>query len=197
MAKQKTRTKTPKPKKTSLSESLWLLLAEHRLDAISPDMLARHSGASKTEVEALLGDQTGLMRLLADDLTAGALQNYRHDPLSSPRDRLFEFMMLRFDSLQIRRAAISNLIQAAKHSPTLSLALLRAIAPQMSVILQKAQLPASPLHGPILLAAYLAVCRVWLKDSSPDLAATMAALDRHCGRLEHFAKLFGGAASHP
>ncbi len=36
--------------------------------------------------------------------------------------------------------------------------------------------------------AYLATLRVFLRDDSPDMAATMAALDRNLGRLDRFAR---------
>ena len=38
-------------------------------------------------------------------------------------------------------------------------------------------------------AAYLATARVWLRDESPDLAPTMAALDR---RLRGIERWYGG-----
>lgn len=52
--------------------------------------------------------------------------------------------------------------------------------------------PLGLLRAKGLLAVWLAVLRVWLLDESPDLAPTMAALDRHLRRAEQFAVRLDG-----
>ena len=53
-------------------------------------------------------------------------------------------------------------------------------------------LSAGGLRGALRIKAlglvYLATLRVWLRDDSPDMAPTMAALDRHLRRLDGLAR---------
>ncbi len=62
----------------------------------------------------------------------------------------------------------------------------------MAAMLEAARLSAGGLRGLVrakaLGLAYLATMRVFLGDDSPDLAATMAALDRNLRRLDRVAR---------
>ncbi len=62
----------------------------------------------------------------------------------------------------------------------------------MAAMLEAARLSAGGLRGLLrakaLGLAYLATLRVFLRDDSPDLAATMAALDRNLSRLDRLAR---------
>ena len=61
----------------------------------------------------------------------------------------------------------------------------------MTLILEAAGISASGPFGMLrakgLLVVWLATARVWLKDESPDLGPTMAALDRNLRRAERLA----------
>lgn len=110
----------------------------------------------------------------------------------SARDRLFDVLMRRFDALGPYREAIANIIDGQMRDPLAAACGLARLGRSMACMLEASGLSTSGLRGALriktLSAAYLATLRVWLGDESPDMAPTMAALDRHLGRLDSLAK---------
>jgi hypothetical protein len=104
----------------------------------------------------------------------------------SPRERLFDMVMSRFDVLQQHRAGVLQLLRALRTDPATSLLLYSATLRSMKWLLDGASIPTSGLVGPLrvhgLLALWLYAVRAWEKDESPDLSATMAAVDRGLDR---------------
>lgn len=114
----------------------------------------------------------------------------------SPRDRLFDVLMTRFDVLNQRRAAHLALLQGAWRDPLRALPQIPRLELSMRWMLELAGLPVDGLAGQarlrLLSLAWIDVLRVWAKDDSEDLARTMAALDKRLGQLEQLANSFGG-----
>jgi hypothetical protein len=100
----------------------------------------------------------------------------------TPRDRLFDLLMRRFDALQAHRAGILALLRAMPSRPGLALLLAAATRRSMRWMLEAAAIPAHGRLGEVrtraLVGMWLYVLRAWRADTSDDLAATMAALDR-------------------
>ena len=113
------------------------------------------------------------------------------EPEDTPRDRLFEILMSRLDALAAHRTAVAELCRDLPTDPLSALCLAPSVITSMSWMLEAAGIastgPLGLLRAKGLLAVWLAVLRVWLRDESPDLAPTMAALDRHLRRAEQFA----------
>jgi AcrR family transcriptional regulator len=109
----------------------------------------------------------------------------------SARDRLFDVLMRRFDALVPYRPAIARIVGDQARDPLAALCGLAGLARSMACMLEAAGLSTTGIRGALrvkaLSATYLGTLRVWLSDESPDLAATMAALDRHLARLESLA----------
>lgn len=102
----------------------------------------------------------------------------------SPRDRLFEVVMSRFDVLTPHKAALRSL--AGSGLPELS-----QIGPLFSAqrwMLEAAGIGAGGLDGTVRAAGlgtvYASVFRIWLDDDDAGMARTMAALDRRLRRGE-------------
>ena len=108
------------------------------------------------------------------------------------RDRLFEVLMRRFDALKPHREALGNIVFDQARDPVSALCGLGRLECSMAAMLEAARLSAGGLRGLLrakaLGLAYVATLRVFLRDDSPDLAATMAALDRNLGRLNCLAR---------
>ena len=74
--------------------------------------------------------------------------------------------------------------------PVAALALGTALLRSMAWMLEAAGISTHGLRGVIAVkltaGAYAAVLRVWLRDDTPDLAQTMAALDRRLRGIERW-----------
>ena len=108
----------------------------------------------------------------------------------SAHDRLFDALMRRFDALRPYRVALGNIVCAEAGDPASALCGLCRLKRSMAGMLEAARLSTTGLRGALrvkaLCVAYLATLRVFLRDDNPDMAPTMAALDRnlrHLGRL--------------
>jgi len=119
--------------------------------------------------------------IMADEAALSAGSN---EP--SPRERLFDMLMSRFDALQQNRAGILQLLSALRTDPATSLLLYSATLRSMKWLLDGASIPTSGIVGTLrvhgLLALWLYALRAWESDESPDLSATMAAVDRGLDR---------------
>jgi len=111
-------------------------------------------------------------------------------PDERPRDRVFDLLMRRFDALGRHRAAIQRLSRDLPSDPLAALAAGAGLLRSMRWMLEAAGIPGEGLGGIVAVkltaAAYMATLRIWLRDDSPDLAPTMAALDRRLRGIERW-----------
>jgi AcrR family transcriptional regulator len=109
----------------------------------------------------------------------------------SPRDRLFDVLMRRFDALQSRREGTVAILRDLPSDPAALLCLSGRLARSMAWMLEAAGISSSGCAGWVrvkgLAVVYLDALRVWMKDDSPDMARTMAALDKGLRRAERVA----------
>jgi AcrR family transcriptional regulator len=107
-----------------------------------------------------------------------------------PRDRLFDLLMRRFDALQPHKPALEVLRRELPGDPVAGFCAGTALLRSMRWMLEAADIPVSGFRGAIAVrlasGAYLSTMRVWLRDDSPDLARTMAALDARLRRVERW-----------
>jgi AcrR family transcriptional regulator len=110
------------------------------------------------------------------------------DPDERPRDRVFDLLMRRFDALRPHRDALAVLGRELPGDPTTALALGAGLLRSMAWMLEGAGIATAGLRGAVAVkltaGAYAATLRVWLRDDTPDLAPTMAALDRRLRGIE-------------
>ncbi|MFN4277170.1 MAG: TetR family transcriptional regulator [Ferrovibrio sp.] len=107
------------------------------------------------------------------------------------KDRLFEAVMARLDALTPHKAAIRVLMRELPADPAaLACFLYGGLRQGLDWTLASAGLDQSGLAGILrrktLGAVYLDTLRVWLKDESADLSATMAHLDKRLGQAMRF-----------
>lgn len=104
----------------------------------------------------------------------------------TPRDRLFDAVMARFDQLQAHRDGVLALMEALRFDPATALLLYGATLRSMKWMLEGAAIPAQGVVGQLrihgLLAVWTYALRAWERDEGSDLPATMAAVDRALDR---------------
>jgi len=110
-----------------------------------------------------------------------------------PRDRVFDLLMRRFDALTPYRGVIEALGRDVPADPFAALAAGARLLRSIRWMLEAAGISGEGLGGVVAVkltaGAYLMTLRTWLRDDSPDLAPTMAALDR---RLRNIERWYGG-----
>jgi hypothetical protein len=114
----------------------------------------------------------------------------------SPRDRLFDMLMRRFDALQTQRDGVRALMRALPGDPALALLMGLSTQGSMAWLLGAAGLKATGLGGVLrskgLTAVWIYALRAWEKDDTADLSITMAALDRALSRAERIGSWLDG-----
>jgi len=134
----------------------------------------------------------GVMKRVDAAVLAGTPRQV--DPEETARDRLFDVMMRRYDTLKPHREAIRSIVRAARRDPLLALALAPSARHSMAAMLEAAGLSSEGVSGAVrqngLLAIYAAVSRVFDGDDSADLSKTMAALDGRLKTAERWAQTF-------
>lgn len=114
------------------------------------------------------------------------------DPEESPRDRLFDVLMRRFDAMKDHRDAITAIADAGMRDPIAGLCLSGGLMRSMRWMLEAAGIRAAGPKGRILTrglaTVWLATMRTWLRDDSEDMARTMAALDRNLATAERLVR---------
>lgn len=113
----------------------------------------------------------------------------------SPRDRLFDLMMRRFDVLSGHRAGIKAILRDLRLDPLTALLQARQLELSMRWTLQSAGISTSGLLGQARVRAlcliYGLVLRAWEQDDSPDLDRTMKALDQRLRQAEQWQNTLG------
>ena len=109
----------------------------------------------------------------------------------SVRDRLFDLLMRRFDALNAYKPAVETIVRESWGDPAAALITGSRMLSSMQWMLEAAGVST---RGPLGLVRcnalgliYAKAVRAWLKDSSEDMTATMAELDkglRQAERLE-------------
>ena len=114
---------------------------------------------------------------------------------TSPRDRLFDILMERFDVAGESRDGVVSILKSCKVDPKQAVISLPHLGGSMARMLEAAGLDTAGLRGAArvagLTALYMWVMRIWVEDDSEDLSKTMAALDKGLGRLESAANSLG------
>ena len=161
---------------------------------VSMDAVAARAGVALGEALLLVPSKKHLMlAFLAriDERTLGPVTKLAAE--DSPRDRLFEILMRRFDALNERREEAKAVITGVARDPASAVAGLCRLRRSFVGILEAAGIGASGPCGCVRVAGLKAIAavglRAWMTDDSADLAKTMAALDRALDRAEKLASM--------
>ena len=153
--------------------------------------IAEAADMSLAELHAEFADKAAILRGLVDRADRHVLQSApkKPDADASPRDRLFDVLMRRFDALRPYR---EGLAAVAREGGGVGVAeaicgaqrMLRSLAWMLEV----AGISSGGFSGSArvkgLAVVYAATFATWLRDETEDMSKTMAALDRRFARGE-------------
>ena len=157
--------------------------------------IAAGAGLSLAEAHAAFPSKaailTGILRRIDEQVLAGG----DIDDDASARDRLFEILMRRFDALAPHKKAIVSILGEICADPLAFVCAAPGFLKSMAWMLEAAQISSAGVLGAArtkgLALIYANALRVWLGDETPDMAPTMAALDRGLRRAEQMTALCG------
>ncbi len=155
--------------------------------------VAAEAGTTLAALRARFDDRTALLdrfdAVIDATVLAGTAPPSAADTV---KDRLFDVLMRRFDALAPHRPGVLAFWAGLRRDPLAALCRLPAALNSMRWMLEAASVPSSGSSGLLrakaLLAVWLSACRAWETDETPDLAPTMAALDKALTRAESLAE---------
>ena len=171
---------------TLAGESGWRSLSMGDIALAAGISLAELSRCFASRYEILDGFERMMDRRMLDGAAAGDIND-------KPRDRLFDIIMERLEAMAPYRDGLGRVAKEVPFDPPSGLVLAAALPRAISWMFAGARIdiggPLMPLKLAVLGGIYMSVVRVWFQDNDPDLAKTMAALDRGLDRAK---TLLGG-----
>ncbi len=190
-----------------LGNAAWTLLATHPVDQIDLDVVADMAGVERGPAGVLSGSVQGLVLAKMTRLDRQSLMETYDDIQDagavSIREKIIEGLLHWFETYAPYRSQIDQLNKYARSHPDLALRLLVGLEALIRHILVMSGDAALGLKGMVrvkgVACVFLATARVWMKDDSNDLAATMKILDQRMSRAEEWGislRIFEGGRSH-
>lgn len=191
MAKKSTET----IKKKSIRAALDLAVAKGWADVSLRD-IADKAGIGLNELREYFDDKTDILAAYGKMIDRRVLEAHKEIEQSlPPRDRLFDILMERFDIINEDKEAVCVILSAFCFDPKQAVISLPHLGRSMTWMLEAAGIETGGYRGAVkvlgLTAIYLKTLRSWKDDESPDMAKTMAALDRNLEMAERWAGRFG------
>ncbi len=158
--------------------------------------IAQGADISLVELHAHFDDKSDVLVALGRMIDRRVLEAFESvEAEASPRDRLFDVMMERFDALNDYRGGVLSIVHSFKFDPKEAVLSCPHLCRSMSWMLEASGVDTNGLRGAAkiigLTGVYLRVLKVWSGDDSPDMGKVMAALDKHLGQAESLANRFG------
>lgn len=154
--------------------------------------IAERAGTRLADLVEHFPDRTAILAAYADRIDRAMMAD-AVDRDESPRDRLFDVIMRRFDAMAGDRKALSAILRHTADDPKALLCGGRRYLRSMALILETAGISASGLRGlakiHVVAAIYLYVFKIFLADDSADHARTMAALDKSLRRISDWSAM--------
>lgn len=181
----------PPDERDRIIDAMLRLIAEHGWRRLSLAAVAAEAGVPILAVYRNFGSRvailTAFLRRIDEAVLTAPLET---DADERPRDRIFDLIMRRFDALLPYRDALIVLGRELPTEPCAALAVGARLLRSVAWMLEASNISAAGLGGAVAVrataAAYLVTSRVWLRDDLPDLAPTMAALDRRLRGIERW-----------
>jgi AcrR family transcriptional regulator len=116
----------------------------------------------------------------------------RLDEADTPRDRLFEIVMRRFDAMNEHRDGARALVIGVSRDPQTAVMSLCYLERSFRAMLEAAGISTGGIVGLVRVQGLKAVLayalNAWVRDDSDDMAKTMAALDKALDRAESLSR---------
>ena len=173
------------------------LLAEKPFERIGLAEIATAAAVSLATLRAEFESPLAILAAHVKEIDRAVLEAGGDDMKDEPpRERLFDVLMRRLETLEPHKAAMRSLVRSAMRNPGLAVALNSLAVRSQQWMLTAADIRASGPKGVVraqgLAVLFASVVRTWIDDDDPGHARTMAALDRALARGQSWSGLLDG-----
>ncbi len=187
--------KIKKDHQQNIIETALNLAAQKDWSSVTLHEIATRSGVDCADLRHHFSSKDAILDRFSDVIDTQLAEKIDPDIATAPvRERLFELLMARFDLLTGHKEALRSIMNSVPADPLSIAPGLMRLRHSMRWTLEIADISVSGMRGflrvQFLSAAFLAALRVWLRDESPDMAMTMATIDRWINRAEELEKRF-------
>ncbi|MBE9604676.1 TetR family transcriptional regulator [Acetobacteraceae bacterium H6797] len=176
----------------ALLDAFWAEVAETGWRGTTIEGVAARAGIERAALRGRFRCLFDFLRLHGEIVDEGMVAGITPDPLSTPRDRIFDAVMQRIDRMQPYRVGLTRFLSEVKGDPFTALGLAALLPASMARLLDAVGIdvggPLGALRVKGLCAVWLYTVKAWREDEGADLSATMAALDRALERAEQFGR---------
>jgi AcrR family transcriptional regulator len=202
MARRPVRRQPPRPEEGSgnpplsdrekIVEAFFALLTERAFENIEYADIAARASVPLATLRNEFGSKLSIVAAYVKAIDRKVLAGGDGDMVDEPaRERLFDVLMRRLESMSPHQAAIGSLMRSARRNPGLALALNGLAVRSQQWMLTAANIGAAGPLGAVraqgLALLYADVLRTFVHDEDEGLSRTMAALDRALGRGQRWA----------
>lgn len=189
------KSKTATSRREKIVNAALSLAAEQPWQDVTLSAIAAKARVSLADMHDDFADKTDILSVYGRMLDRRVLARWSGEEDSTPRDKLFDLLMERYECLNDDRAALTSILKSFRLDPKQAVIGLPHLCRSMAWMLEAAGVSTSGLQGAArvsgLTAIYLHGLKTWMNDEGADLAKTMAALDKDLGRAEYWAVRFG------
>ncbi len=192
-------TKPRRDKQARIVDAALKLAAERGWVAITLDDIAAAAKLDTDEVYRITPTKSAVLNAFVRRTDLAVLESQpeaEEEAEATTHDRLFDVLMRRFEVLRPNREALGVLCRDLPRDPVTLAATIPQAHYSFGRMLEAAGVSAKGLRGlariHALAAVWLATQRTWFSDEGPDMARTMAVLDRNLRRMEETVGLFVG-----
>ena len=177
----------PKTGRQRIIEAFMALLAEKPIERIGFGEIASGAGVSLSELRGEFGSTLAILAAQIKEVDREVLRGGDAEMAQEPpRERLFDVLMRRIETLAPHKEAVRSLARSAARNPGLAVALNSLAVRSQQWMLAAADISAAGPRGMVraqgLAILFASVLRTWVDDDDPGHARTMAALDRALAR---------------
>jgi AcrR family transcriptional regulator len=170
------------------------LLAEKSIEQIGLAEIAGGADISLAELRTLFSSKLAIYAAHMKEIDPDMAEE-------PPRERLFDVLMRRIETLAPYKDAVRSLVRSAARNPGLAITLNGLAVRSEQWMLTAADISASGPRGMVrsqgLALLFASVLRAWIDDDDPANARTMAALDRALARGQRWSGFLDDLCSVP
>lgn len=180
--------------KNKLIQSSLELAAVQSWADISMHDIAAHAGVDIENAMALCPDKDSVFMAYCRQVDWQIEENLNgaFADGDTQRDKLFDIMMERFDILNENRAGVISIVNAVTMNPIHGLNSLPNLCQSATFMAGFSDMDINGWRGALTVAGlcgvYLNALRAWVSDDTPDMATTMASVDKGLGYLDRVEK---------